>query len=38
VSTRFNLLNAIVLELFWVHPYQRPGRGNYLGFQLAPGW
>lgn len=38
VAARVGILNAIVLELYWVHPYQRVGRGSYVGFQLAPGW
>jgi len=38
VATRLSLFNAFVLEVFWVHPFQRPGRGGYVGFQLTPGW
>jgi hypothetical protein len=38
VATRISILNAIVLELYWVHPYQRVGRGSYMGFQITPGW
>jgi hypothetical protein len=38
VSARFNLFGFAVLEAFWVKPYQRPTRGGFWGFQLAPGW
>jgi len=38
VTTRFNLFGALILEVYWVHPYQRPGRGSYVGFQISPGW
>lgn len=38
VATRLNLLGAAIVEIYWVKPYQRPGRGSYWGFQLAPGW
>lgn len=38
VTARVNLLGFAVLEVYWVNPYQRPGRGRYFGFQLAPGW
>lgn len=38
ISARVNLLGFAVVELYWVNPYQRPGRGRYFGFQLAPGW
>jgi Tol biopolymer transport system component len=38
ISTRFNVLGAMVLELFYVYPFQRPDKGWYLGAQLVPGW
>ena len=38
VSTRLNLFGAAVVEVFWVHPFQRPEKGSHWGFQLAPGW
>lgn len=38
ISTRFNILGAMVLELFYVYPFQRPYKGWHLGAQLVPGW
>jgi hypothetical protein len=38
VSARFNILGYAVLEAYYAHPYQRPGRSWLWGFQLAPGW
>ena len=38
ISARFNLLGFAVVEAYWAHPYQRPTRGSFFGFQLAPGW
>ena len=38
VSARFNVLGYAVLEAYYAHPYQRPGRNWLWGFQLAPGW
>ena len=38
VTARVNVLGYAVLEVFYAHPFQRPGRGNVFGFQLAPGW
>ena len=38
VSLRMNLLGYIVLEPFFVYPFQRPERGWHFGLQLAPGW
>jgi hypothetical protein len=38
ISSRLNLFGAAVLELYWAHPFQRPGRGAHFGFQLLPGW
>ncbi|HYV96360.1 MAG TPA: hypothetical protein VE967_02770 [Gemmatimonadaceae bacterium] len=38
ISARANVLGAIIVELYWVNPYQRPGKGRYFGFQIAPGW
>ena len=38
VAARINLLGFAIGEVFWVMPYQRPGRGGYWGFQLSPGW
>jgi Tol biopolymer transport system component len=38
VTARFNLLGFAVVEAYWAHPYQRPNRSSFWGFQLAPGW
>lgn len=38
ISSRFNLFNYMVLEIFYAKPYQRPGKGAHFGFQLVPGW
>ncbi|NNF03668.1 MAG: peptidase S9, partial [Rhodothermales bacterium] len=38
VSTRFNMFGYLVLEIFYAHPFQRPGKGSHFGFQLIPGW
>jgi hypothetical protein len=37
-STRFNLFNALVLEVFYAYPFQRPEKGAHFGSQLLPGW
>jgi len=38
VSTRFNMFGYLVMEIFYAHPFQRPGKGSHFGFQLIPGW
>lgn len=38
VSSRFNILGAIVLEFYVAYPFQRPERGTHFGFQFTPGW
>lgn len=38
VSARINLLGALIMEIYYVHPFQRPERGAHFGFQLSPGW
>lgn len=38
VSFRFNVLGALIMEVFYAHPYQRPDKGSHWGFALAPGW
>ncbi len=38
VSTRFNVLGALIFEVYYAYPFQRPGKGAHWGFQLAPGW
>lgn len=38
VSARMNLFGALVLEIYYAYPFQRPDRGAHFGFGLAPGW
>jgi len=38
VSARFNILGYLVLEAYYAYPFQRPGKGGHLGFNIAPGW
>ncbi len=38
VSTRINVLGAIVVEMYYAYPFQRPERGFDFGVQLIPGW
>lgn len=38
VSARINLLGAMIVEMYYAHPFQRPARGGHIGFQLSPGW
>lgn len=38
VSARVNILGALIMEIYYVHPFQRPERGAHIGFQLSPGW
>jgi hypothetical protein len=37
-SARFNLLGALIMEVYWAYPFQRPFKGAHWGVQLAPGW
>ena len=38
MSARFNVLGALVLEVYYAYPFQRPEKGAHFGFQIAPGW
>ena len=38
VSTRVNMFGALIVDVFYAHPFQRPLKGGFWGFQLAPGW
>jgi len=38
LSARVNLLGYAVIEAYWAHPFQRPGKNWVYGIQLAPGW
>jgi len=38
VSARFNILGYLVLESYFVYPFQRPDKGWHFGFAMQPGW
>jgi hypothetical protein len=38
LSARMNLFGAMVLEIYYAYPFQRPAKGAHFGFQLQPGW
>jgi Tol biopolymer transport system component len=38
LTSRINVLGAVILEIFYVYPFQRPDKGAYFGYQLAAGW
>ena len=38
ISTRFNILGYMILEMYYAYPFQRPEKGAHFGFQLVPGW
>jgi outer membrane protein assembly factor BamA len=38
LSFRFNLMGYAILEAYYAHPFQRPGKSWVWGFQLVPGW
>ena len=38
LSVRFNLLGALVLEMYLAYPFQRPERRTQFGIQFVPGW
>lgn len=38
VTARASVLGYAVVEVFYAHPFQRPGRSGVWGFQLSPGW
>ena len=38
VSTRTNLFGAIVLEMYYAVPFQRPEKGGHWGLSFRPGW
>lgn len=37
-SGRFNILGALVLEIYYAYPFQRPERGGHFGWMIMPGW
>ena len=38
VASRINLFGFAVFEVYYAHPFQRPGRSGVWGFVLQPGW
>ncbi len=38
LSARINVLGALVMEIYYAYPFQRPDKGAHFGFQIAPGW
>jgi hypothetical protein len=38
VALRVNILGAIVGQLYYAYPFQRPDKGAHFGFAFAPGW
>ncbi|MDQ2667994.1 MAG: peptidase S9 [Gemmatimonadota bacterium] len=38
LSARVNVLGYAVVEAYYAHPFQRPGKNWVFGLQLAPGW
>jgi len=37
-AARMNLLGALILEAYYVHPFQNPGNNGYFGLLLGAGW
>jgi outer membrane protein assembly factor BamA len=38
IASRVNLFGFAVFEVYYAHPFQRPGRSGVWGFVLQPGW
>ena len=38
VSARMNLFGALVLEVYYAKPFQRPEKGMHWGVNFVPGW
>ena len=38
VSARVNLFSALVLEVYYAVPFQRPDKGGHWGVNFVPGW
>ncbi len=38
IASRINLFGFAVVEVYYAHPFQRPGRSGVWGFMLQPGW
>jgi hypothetical protein len=37
-SARINLVGAVIFEVFYAYPFQRPEKGGFVGVNLLPGW
>jgi hypothetical protein len=37
-SARINLLGAMVFEIYYAYPFQRPEKGAHFGLLFSPGW
>lgn len=37
-SARINLLGALVFEVYYAYPFQRPEKGGHFGMLFSPGW
>ncbi len=37
-AARFNVLGALIMEVYYAYPFQRPDKGAHFGFQIQPGW
>ncbi|WP_022835538.1 basic secretory protein-like protein [Salisaeta longa] len=38
ITSRFNVLGAIILEMYYAYPFQRPDSGWEWGLRISPGW
>jgi hypothetical protein len=38
IASRINLFGFAVFEVYYAHPFQRPGKSGVWGFVLQPGW
>jgi outer membrane protein assembly factor BamA len=38
IASRINLFGFAVFEVYYAHPFQRPGKSGVWGFMLQPGW
>lgn len=38
IASRINLFGFAVFQVYYAHPFQRPGTGGVWGFLLQPGW
>jgi len=38
IASRINLFGFAVFQVYYAHPFERPGRSGVWGFVLQPGW